>query len=143
MFKRLGVMLLLVLVVSASSVAQTVGTVRPMVAPKLDTIVVDYRQQYEKERAKNQALRDENARLGQQLAAWTQRGGSQVHAYCETPSLSRNSAGASNDCAVSGFGCEPVSGLCRTVANSSADCAAGYIYCATNRQCVRDANACP
>lgn len=141
MVKRLGVLLLLVL--SASSVAQTVAPVRPMVAaPKVDTIVIDYRQQWEKERAKNQALRDENARLGQQLAEWTRRGGSQVHAYCETPTLSRSSAGASNDCAVAGFGCEPVSGLCRTVANSSADCAAGYIYCATNRQCVRDANAC-
>lgn len=140
MFKRLGVMLLLVL--SASAVAQTVGTVRPMVVPKVDTMAIDYRQQWEQERAKNQALRSENARLSQQLAEWTGRGGSQVHAYCETPTLSRNSAGASNDCAVSGFACEPVSGLCRTVANSSADCAAGYIYCATSRQCVRDANGC-
>jgi hypothetical protein len=133
---------MLLLVLSTSSAAQSVGTVRPMVAPKVDTIVIDYRQQWEQERAKNQVLRSENARLGEELAAWTRRGGSQVHAYCETPTLSRNSAGASNDCAVAGFGCEPVSGLCRTVANSSADCAAGYIYCATNRQCVRDANAC-
>ena len=133
---------MLLLVLSTSSAAQSVGTVRPMVAPKVDTIVIDYRQQWEQERAKNQVLRSENARLGEELAAWTRRGGSQVHAYCETPTLSRNSAGASNDCAVAGFGCEPVSGLCRTVANSSADCAAGYIYCATNRQCVRDANGC-
>ncbi len=140
MGKHFGAMLLLVL--STSSAAQSVGTVRPMVAPKVDTIVIDYRQQWEQERAKNQVLRSENARLGEELAAWTRRGGSQVHAYCETPTLSRNSAGASNDCAVAGFGCEPVSGLCRTVANSSADCAAGYIYCATNRQCVREANAC-
>lgn len=140
MIKRLGVMLLLVL--STSSAAQLLVTPRPMVAPKVDTIVVDYRQQWEKERAKNQELRNENAQLRQQLSEWTSRGGSQVHAYCETPTLSRNSAGASNDCAVAGFACEPASGLCRTVANSSADCAAGYIYCATNRQCVRDANAC-
>ena len=140
MIKRLGVMLLLVF--STSSVAQTVGTVRPMVAPKVDTMAIDYRQQWEKERARNQELRNENARLSQQLAAWTSRGGSQVHAYCETPTLSRNSAGASNDCAVAGFGCEPVSGLCRTVASTSADCAVGYLYCANNRQCVRDANAC-
>lgn len=138
MIKRLGVMLLLVL--SASSVAQTV---RPMVAPKIDTIAIDYRQQWEQERAKNQALRNENAQLSQQLAEWTRVGRSQVHAYCETPTLSRNSAGASNDCAVAGFGCEPVSGLCRTVANSAADCAPRFVYCATNRQCVRDANACP
>ena len=122
MIRHFGVLLLLLL--SASAIAQTVAPVRPMVAaPKLDTVAIDYRQQWEKERAKNQALRDENARLSQQLAAWTQRGGSQVHAYCEPPTLSRNSAGASNDCAVSGFGCEPVSGLCRTVASSSADCA--------------------
>jgi hypothetical protein len=141
MIKRLGVMLLLVL--SASSAAQTVGTVRPMVAPKVDAVAIDYRQQWEQERAKNQALRTEYAQLSQQLAEWTRRGGSQVHAYCETPTLSRNSAGASHDCAVAGFACAPVSGLCRTVANSAADCAGGHVYCATNRQCVRDANACP
>lgn len=90
-------------------------------------IQVDYRQQYEKEREKNQQLRTENASLQSQLAEWTRKGGSLVHAYCETPTVSMNSSGARNDCAVTGYGCEPVSGLCRTVARGSDDCAPGFL----------------
>jgi hypothetical protein len=118
---------LLALLVAAPLSAQNVGTVRPMAAPNINAIQVDYKQQWEKEREKNQQLRAENATLQGQLAEWTRKGGSLVHAYCETPTMSVNSAGAHNDCAANGYGCEPVSGLCRTVARSSMDCAPGFL----------------
>jgi hypothetical protein len=118
---------LLALLVAAPLSAQNVGTVRPMAAPNINAIQVDYKQQWEKEREKNQQLRAENATLQGQLAEWTRKGGSLVHAYCETPTMSVNSAGARNDCAANGYGCEPVSGLCRTVARSSMDCAPGFL----------------
>ena len=124
---------------------QSVQPIRPMVAPAANVQVQpDYRDLYEKARANNQKLRAENADLKAQLAAWTSKGGSLVHAYCESDTLSRTTAGASNDCAATGYKCEPTSGLCRTTANSSADCAGSRIYCATTKQCVApDPRACP
>ena len=96
----------------------------PQIAP---AAVIDYQAQYRKEVEKNKALRGENTDLRQQLAAYTRRGGSLVHAYCETESVSRNTAGARNDCAPTGYKCEPVSGLCRTSANDSIQCADGFL----------------
>lgn len=116
-------------------VGAQVTTLRP-ITPELAVPQIDYRAEYEKLRARNQELRAENAALRAQLDEWSRKGGSLVHAYCDTPTLSRSSAGASNDCAASGYACEPVSGLCRTSANSSSDCAGTWIYCATTRQCV-------
>lgn len=107
--------------------AQQVATVKPIMAPRVNELQVDWKAEFEKERARNQQLRAENEALKAQLAEWTRKGGSLVHAYCETPTVSANSAGARNDCAVSGYGCEPVSGLCRTVARSSNDCAPGFL----------------
>jgi hypothetical protein len=106
------------------------------------TAVIDWQAQYRKEVEKNKALRNENTSLQSQLAAYTSRTGSRVTAYCETPTLSRNTAGASNDCSRNGFGCEPVSGLCRTVAHSSDECAAGYVFCSLHNTCVQTAQEC-
>jgi hypothetical protein len=117
----------LMLLVTGPLSAQTMTGVRPMAAPNINAIQIDYKQQYEKEREKNQQLRSENASLQSQLAEWTRKGGSLVHAYCETPTMSANSAGARNDCAASGYTCEPVSGTCRTMARSSDECAAGFL----------------
>lgn len=119
--------ILLALLVAAPLAAQNVTPIKPMATPNLNAIQVDYKQQYEKEREKNQQLRAENANLQSQLAEWTRKGGSLVHAYCETPTMSASSAGARNDCAASGYNCEPVSGLCRTVARTSDDCAPGFL----------------
>ena len=104
MGKRIaGWSLLLLLLLVAPLQAQNVTPIRPLAAPaNVNTIQVDYRQKYESEREKNQQLRAENSNLQSQLAAWTSKGGSQVHAYCETPTLSANSAGARNDCAAAG-----------------------------------------
>ena len=125
--KQLSRWALLALMVSAPLAAQNVSQVKPMMAPNVGAMAIDYKQQWEKEREKNQQLRQENANLQSQLAAWTRKGGSMVHAYCETPTLSVNSAGERNDCAASGYGCEPVSGLCRTIVRSSDQCAPGFL----------------
>jgi hypothetical protein len=135
---------LLALLVSAPLFAQNTSAIRPMVAPvKMNTVQVDYKQQFEKERAKNQQLRAENTSLQAQLTEWTGRGRSQVHAYCETPTVSANSAGARNDCAAGGgLTCEPVSGLCRTSAATSAQCAPTYNWCVYGNRCVRTPQEC-
>ena len=117
----------LALLMSAPLAAQNVSAVKPMVAPNVGAVAIDYKQQWEKEREKNQQLRQDNARLQSQLAEWTRKGGSLVHAYCETPTMSVNSVGARSDCAANGYGCEPVSGLCRTVVRSSDQCAPGFL----------------
>jgi hypothetical protein len=104
--------------------------------------VIDYQAQYAKEVEKNKVLRNENTSLRAQLDSYTSRTGARVTAYCETPTLSRNTAGASNDCSRNGFGCEPVSGLCRTVAHSTDECAAGYVYCSLHNNCVQTAQEC-
>ena len=114
----------------------------PQTAAAPSAAVIDWQAQYRTEVDRNKALRNENASLRSQLDAYTSRTGARVTAYCETPTLSRNTAGASNDCSANGFGCEPVSGLCRTVAHSSDECAAGYVCCAPHANCVQTAQEC-
>ena len=108
--------------------APTMQGARPAVAPQLThALDIDYQAQYRKEVEKNRQLRGENDGLRNQLAEYTRRGGSLVHAYCETETVSRNTAGARNDCAPTGYKCEPVGGLCRTSANDSNQCADGFL----------------
>jgi len=114
----------------------------PQTAAPPTAAVIDFQAQYAKEVEKNKALRNENTSLRSQLDNYTSRTGARVTAYCETTSLSRNTAGASNDCSRTGFGCEPVSGLCRTQAHSTDECAAGYVYCSLHNNCVQTAQEC-
>lgn len=131
------ILLLLVCTFQSFATAQTVVQMRPLVAPRAnDATDVDYKGLYNQEREKNQQLRG-------QLDAWTRRGGSLVHAYCDSATRSVNSAGASSDCASAGFTCEPVSGLCRTTASNSDQCSAGFNWCASTNKCVRKAIECP
>jgi hypothetical protein len=150
--KTVALVLLASLFATAVS-AQTVQRVRPIgptvpVAPTTAapsdaaSLPKDYQAMYQKEAAKNRELRAQVDSLTARIAEMTRPGGSLVQAYCETPTMSRNTAGASNDCARTGYGCEPVSGLCRTTARSTDECAAGYVYCATNATCVNSADAC-
>ena len=135
-------LLLAALVPAAAQVRmlQVPQATRP--AAQAQALDIDYQAQYRQELEKNKALRAENASLKAQLDSYTSRAGSRVTAYCETPTLSRNTAGASNDCSASGFGCEPVSGLCRTVAHSTSECAAGFVWCSTSNACVRTPQEC-
>jgi hypothetical protein len=136
----------LALVVLVPVAAQVRMVKLPQAAPQTaaapSAAVIDFQAQYAKEVEKNKALRNENTSLRAQLDSYTSRTGTRVTAYCETPTLSRNTAGASNDCSRTGFGCEPVSGLCRTQAHSSDECAAGYVYCSLHNNCVQTAQEC-
>jgi len=136
----------LALVVLVPVAAQVRMVKLPQAAPQTaaapSAAVIDFQAQYAKEVEKNKALRDENTSLRAQLDSYTSRTGARVTAYCETPTLSRNTAGASNDCSRTGFGCEPVSGLCRTQAHSTDECAAGYVYCSLHNNCVQTAQEC-
>lgn len=102
----------------------------------------DYEALYQKEAEKTRQLKGEVQTLTARIAEMTRPGGSLVQAYCESPTLSRNTAGASNDCSTSGFACEPVSGLCRTSARSTLECAGGFVYCSKYANCVRTPEEC-
>jgi len=130
--------IMLVMVLGLGAMAASAQNAPPMsrvpapaartVSPQLSqALAIDWQAQYRKEVEKNQGLRGENDGLRHQLAEYTRRGGSLVHAYCETRTVSRNTAGASNDCARDGYTCEPVSGLCRTSANDSDQCSDGFL----------------
>jgi hypothetical protein len=106
------------------------------------TVQPDYRAELEKARARNKQLRAENDTLRAQLVQWTSKEGSRVLAYCETPTMSANSAGARNDCASAGYTCEPVSGLCRTSAANGSQCAGSRIWCVYGNRCVTSAAEC-
>ena len=108
----------------------------PDAARKITTLE-DAQAQIAKLRAEK---RDLDARLTEALAtidSWTKKGGSLVHAYCESEEMSRSSAGASEDCSASGYRCSPVEGTCRRSCNVTTDCA-GYHVCDTAAHvCVR------
>jgi hypothetical protein len=76
----------------------------------------------------------------QQLKEATHPGGSAVTAYCESGSVSRNTAGATSDCGM--YACEEVSGLCRTQCNNSSECkdptgGISYVCDTMERRCIQ------
>jgi hypothetical protein len=84
--------------------------------------------------------RDLDARLTEALATidnWTKKGGSLVHAYCESEDISRSSAGASEDCSASGYRCSPVEGTCRRSCNVTTDCAGSHVCDTGEHVCVQ------
>lgn len=93
-------------------------------------------------RQDHQALKARVAALETELASYTSKGGSRVTAYCESSTVSRNTAGVTSNCAVAGYGCDPVTGLCRTTAQSTDHCAPGFVWCATSNACVNSPSAC-
>jgi hypothetical protein len=77
----------------------------------------------------NERLAAENATLKAQVQGYSVLGGSLVHAYCSSDTVSMNTAGASADCAASGYACDKVSGLCKTRCETSADCGGSGSNC--------------
>lgn len=84
----------------------------------------------------NKRLREENEALKRQVSEMTSLGGSQVRAYCATPTTSANTAGASADCAASGYGCDVVTGLCKTRCETSNDCGGGSNCDVRSGRCI-------
>jgi hypothetical protein len=78
-------------------------------------------------------LKEANATIEQM----TSRRGSLVRAYCESRTLSRNTAGASEDCAPTGYICNEVSGLCKTSCTISPDCSTGFTCDPPSGRCMR------
>ena len=142
---RLRLVALLAAVAVTPALAQM--QIRPMPAPPLnvtvqqDTDAATQNMTVEEARAKiaelNRKNRDLDGRLTEALATidqWTKKGGKLVHAYCESDEVSRNSAGAVENCAMSGYGCAPVEGTCRRSCTVSSECA-GTHNCESG-QCV-------
>ncbi len=74
----------------------------------------------------------------QRIEDMTKFGGSLVQAYCASHTLSRNTAGATEDCAVSGYTCDQVSGACHRRATMSDHCGPGHLFDPTRTSCVSD-----
>ena len=151
------VLLVLAAVLAGSlALAQTVQTVQPIravqPAPAVQPQVVqpvaeqgapqyvDRTAQLEAQnkhlRESNLALKQENAQLKARMDAMTTRGGSEVRAWCPAATVSRNTAGATANCATAGYTCEPVSGLCRTSCQTSDMCAGGFTCDVGAGKCV-------
>jgi hypothetical protein len=74
--------------------------------------------------------------LRARLDDMTRAGGSLVTAQCTSDTISRNTAGASEDCAASGYTCAAVSGLCHRSCTSTTMCSAGFVCDIPAARCV-------
>ena len=89
----------------------------------------------------NREKRELNAKLTEALATidqLTSKGGTLVRAYCESEDVSRSTAGATENCAESGYRCAPVEGTCRRTCNVTTDCAGYYVCDTAAHVCVRN-----
>jgi len=123
--------------------AQSAPRIAPAVSPAIGAAVIDEHAANQQLRTKinalqreNAALRAQNATLKSQLNEYTSKTGSEVHAYCEDPSISRNTAGASIDCNRSGYVCDAVSGMCKTSCQTTDMCAVGWVCDTGVQQCI-------
>jgi hypothetical protein len=133
--KKLILIACVALSFAAASSAQTQvqPAVKPLVVqplqvatpkPELESNLPE--QRIAKLEAEKRALQEENMRLREQNRQMTELGGSQVRAYCPSVEVSRNTAGAENNCASSGYNCEQVSGLCYTSCSTGIECAKDF-----------------
>jgi hypothetical protein len=94
----------------------------------------------QKLRRDNKALRTENEALKARILAFTTPGGSEVRAFCPSDTVSRNTAGAENNCAAAGYTCDQVNGQCRNMCTTSDMCSAGFSCNPCNNRCETAAN---
>jgi len=82
------------------------------------------------------ALTVERDALQATINAMMALGGSLVTAYCASDELSRNTAGAEENCDTTGYVCAPVSGLCYDSCEVTDHCARGFVCDVETRKCV-------
>jgi len=82
------------------------------------------------------ALVGERDALAVKINEMTALGGSLVTAYCPSREVSRNTAGAEEDCSTVGYVCDPVSGLCHTTCQGTDHCASGYACDVEAGRCI-------
>jgi hypothetical protein len=104
---------------------------------KLRDEVRDLTDRLEKAEKENVFSASRLKHLEDQVRAMTKPGGRLVRSYCDGDSMSRNTAGAENNCASRGYACEPVSGLCYARCSNNYQCALGWVCDAGAANCVR------
>ncbi len=106
-------------------------------AAKVAPTVESLQAENAKLKQKIKTLNDEIAALNGRIVNFTSKGGSEVHAYCESQFMSVNTAGAREDCSYSGYVCGEVTGLCKTQCNVTDDCSPGFVCDTEVHVCVR------
>ena len=139
--RRIAALLALVLVlIAGSSVvhsARQVQAIQRIEATPFVANVMDYRAVHARVVGSNKPLRGELETADTRTGETTCLGGRLVQAYSTAPSVIRDTAGAKNNCGSAGYGCGPVSGLCRTSCRTSNMCGDGFLCDTGAQQCVR------
>ena len=127
--------------VTVEPVAPPVTSVEPVMMPPADAPTFDVTNDPERARAYINKLRAEKRTLREQMTVtlgdlqnarttideMTRLGGTLVRAQCVSETLSRTTAGVSENCAASGYTCGGVEGTCRRVCTSSDQCSVGFV----------------
>lgn len=117
--------------ISKPNMTQTIDPNAARAAPTVESL----QQQIIRMRTKLREERATSANLREQINQIHSKGGSRVIAFCESQNLSRSTAGAVEDCNLSGYSCAPVSGLCRRDCRTTDDCAPGFACNTSNNRC--------
>jgi len=87
-------------------------------------------------RGQNAHMKTEIDALNFKISEMTRFGGTQVIAYCASETISRNTAGMEEDCSITGYRCNQVSGLCNRIARATSMCADNYVLDENSGRCI-------
>ena len=136
--------------VTVEPVAPPVTTVSPVMMPPADAPTFDVTNDPERARAYINKLRAEKRALREQMTVtlgdlqtarttideMTRLGGTLVRAQCVSETLSRTTAGVSENCTASGYLCSGVEGTCFRQCTSSTQCAGGFVCDIGAARCI-------
>ena len=136
--------------VAVEPVAVPPGAVEPIALPPSEAPTFDVTNDPERARAYINKLRAEKRALREQMTLtlgdlqtarttideMTRLGGTLVRAQCVSETLSRNTAGASENCAASGYLCGGVEGTSMRQCTSSTQCAGGFVCDIGAARCI-------
>jgi hypothetical protein len=105
-------------------------------ATKQDLIILSLTSKLDQAEKAGALLAVRVKQLDDQVQAMTKPGGALVRAFCDGQFVSRNTAGASNNCAGRGYACEPVSGTCYARCSKTDQCAKGWVCDPTVSACI-------